>query len=50
MLNKIGPKNDPSGTPFKRADQELKYLSIIFPCQRLDIKLFISSNGFFENL
>ena len=30
MLNKIGPKTDPPGTPFKRADQELKDLSFLF--------------------
>ena len=30
MLNKIGPKTGPCCTPFKRADQELKDLSILF--------------------
>ena len=25
MLNKIGPKTDPFGTPFKRADQRTYY-------------------------
>ena len=29
MLNKIGPRTDPCGTPFKRADQELKDLLLI---------------------
>ena len=28
MLNKISPKTDHCGTPFKRADQELKDLLI----------------------
>ena len=37
MLKKIGPKTDPCGTLFKRADQELKDLSIFVLCQRLDI-------------
>ena len=37
MLNKIGPKTDPCGTPFKIADQELKDLSIFVLCQRSDI-------------
>ena len=34
MLNKFGPKTHPCGTPFKRADQELKDLSIFILCQR----------------
>ena len=33
MLNKIGPKTDPSGTLFKREDQELEDLSIFVLCQ-----------------
>ena len=37
MLNKIGPKTNPCGTPFKRADQELKDLSTFVLCQRSDI-------------
>ena len=32
ILNKVGPKTDPCGTPFKRADQELKDLSIFVLC------------------
>ena len=35
-LNKIGPKTDPCSTPFKRADQQLKDLSIFVLCQRSD--------------
>ena len=34
MLNKNSPKTDRYGTPFKIADQELKYLSIFVLCQR----------------
>ena len=34
MLNKIGPETNPCGTPFKRADQELKDLSIFVLCLR----------------
>ena len=30
MLNQIGPKTDTPGTPFKRADQEVKDLSFLF--------------------
>ena len=37
MLNKYSPKTDRYGTPFKVADQELKYLSIFFLGQRSDI-------------
>ena len=37
MLNTIDTKNDPCGTPFKRADQELKVLPIFVLCQRSDI-------------